>query len=123
MKTSEIIKVTANAAKRLSQIAAETKSNKLIVSVKGGGCNGYKYNIQPIENPSTYLEFIKRDGFDLYICDYSIMHLWGTTIDWKKDIMGETFHFQNPNMETQCGCGTSFTSKADSSASRQPRRV
>ena len=37
------------------------------------------------------------------------MHVWGTTIDWRKDIMGETFHFENPEAVSKCGCGTSFT--------------
>jgi iron-sulfur cluster assembly protein len=37
------------------------------------------------------------------------MHLFGTTVDWKKDIMGEAFNFKNPNAASQCGCGTSFS--------------
>jgi iron-sulfur cluster assembly protein len=37
------------------------------------------------------------------------MHLFGTTVDWKKDIMGESFNFKNPNAASQCGCGTSFS--------------
>ena len=36
-----------------------------------------------------------------------------TTIDWKNDIMGESFHFENPNAGSKCGCGTSFSPKID----------
>lgn len=111
MKTSDIVKITANAAKKLSQIAIDTNSKKLMFSVRGGGCNGYKYNIQPLENPTPGMEYIQEESFRLYICEYSMLHLWGTTIDWKKDIMGDTFDFQNPNTKSMCGCGTSFTIK------------
>ena len=120
MKTKDIIKITAKAGKKLSQIASDTKSKNLIFFVRGGGCNGFKYSIEPIKEPSEYLECIQKEDFNLYICDDSLMHLWGTTIDWKKDIMGETFDFQNPNMQSQCGCGTSFTSKAGGGAPRTP---
>ena len=41
----------------------------------------------------------------------SLIHLLGTEIDWKKDIMGESFHFNNPMAKSKCGCGTSFSSK------------
>ena len=41
------------------------------------------------------------------------MHVWDTTIDWKKDIMGQTFTFKNPMAQSSCGCGTSFSSKAN----------
>ena len=120
MKTKDIIKITAKAGKKLSQIASDTKSKNLIFFVRGGGCNGYKYSIEPIKEPSEHLECIQKEDFNLYICDHSLMHLWGTTIDWKKDIMGETFDFQNPNMQSQCGCGTSFTSKAGGGAPCTP---
>ena len=40
------------------------------------------------------------------------MPILGTKIDWKEDIMGESFHFDNPMAQSKCGCGTSFNSKA-----------
>ena len=40
------------------------------------------------------------------------MHILGTEIDWKEDIMGQGFVFDNPMAQAKCGCGTSFSSKA-----------
>ena len=51
---------------------------------------------------------VKLDNINVVICNSSIFHLLGTKIDWKKNIMGEAFHFENPNASSKCGCGTSF---------------
>ena len=112
LMSKEIIKITASASKKLSEIASIGNNKNLFFSLKGGGCNGYKYNIEPMKfKPSIYMEVVKHENYNLYICDMSIMHLFNTTIDWKKDLMGETFEFVNPNVKSSCGCGTSFTSK------------
>ena len=109
--SKEIIKITASASKKLSEIAS-MGNNKIFFSLKGGGCNGFKYNIEHMKfKPSIYMEVVKHENYNLYICDMSIMHIFNTTIDWKKDLMGETFEFVNPNVKSSCGCGTSFTSK------------
>ena len=50
-----------------------------------------------------------KDGVNVYICNKSLLFLIGTTIDWKKNIMGETFVFNNPNATSKCGCGSSFS--------------
>tara|TARA_Y100000992_G_scaffold299174_1_gene265534 strand:+ start:48 stop:395 length:348 start_codon:yes stop_codon:yes gene_type:complete len=110
--SKEIIKITKSACIKLGNIAKQQNNKNLFFSIRGGGCNGFKYSIEPMNfKPNTSIECIKREDFNLYICDYSIMHIWGTTIDWKKDIMGETFHFENPEAASKCGCGTSFRSK------------
>ena len=54
-------------------------------------------------------EFVNiNDKNKLFVCDKSLIHLLGTKIDWKKNIMGEAFHFENPNASSKCGCGTSY---------------
>ena len=47
----------------------------------------------------------------IQVCGKSLMHILGTEVDWKKDVMGEAFIFNNPMAKSSCGCGTSFTSK------------
>ena len=70
--------------------------------------------LEPMDfKPDKHIEKVVRDDFTLFICDHSIMHVWDTTIDWKKDIMGQTFTFKNPMAQSSCGCGTSFSSKAN----------
>ena len=110
----EIIKITQNACRKLALIAKETNNKNILFSVKGGGCNGYNYILEPMDfKPDKHIEKVVRDEFTLYVCNYSIMHVLNTTIDWKKDIMGQTFVFNNPMAQSSCGCGTSFSSKAN----------
>ncbi len=108
----KVVNVTKSALKKLKCIANEHNTDKIFFYVKGGGCNGFNYKLKPFhDNPEKLDEIVKFDTFDLVICNNSILHLLGTTIDWKRDIMGETFHFENPNAGAKCGCGTSFTPK------------
>ncbi len=107
-----IIHLTSSACKRLANISKETNNKNIIFYVKGGGCNGFNYVFEPTnEQPNKLDEVIERPGYNLIICNTSIMHLMGTHVDWQKTIMGEAFKFENPMAAASCGCGTSFTSK------------
>ena len=108
----EVIKITKAACQKLSQISKEQNTMNILFYVKGGGCNGFNYKLEPLEGePEKGDELVRRDSYNLYVCNKSLMHVLGTTIDWKRDIMGETFHFDNPMAQAKCGCGTSFTPK------------
>ena len=97
----------------MATISNESKKKYILFHVKGGGCNGFNYVFKPTNTePEKRDEVIKRPGYDLIICNSSIMHVIGTQVDWRKTIMGEAFHFENPMASANCGCGTSFTSKA-----------
>ena len=81
--------------------------------MKGGGCNGFNYHIKPTnEPPDESDEVVQLKHFNVHICNNSLLHVLGTTIDWKEDIMEQKFHFDNPMARSMCGCGTSFSSKA-----------
>ena len=112
MSKKQIISITKSACAQLTKIANETKQTHIRFYVKGGGCNGFNYKLEPTsESPDKGDEIIKRDNYLISVCNMSLMHLLGTEIDWKKDIMGEGFHFNNPMAKSKCGCGTSFSSK------------
>ena len=111
-----IVGMTDSARLNLQRIAKEHDTNRILFSIKGGGCNGFNYLLEPLKETDV---LGKRDekvpiseSCDLYVNNESLMHLLGTQIDWKKTIMGESFHFENPMADSKCGCGTSFTSKA-----------
>jgi len=78
-----------------------------MLSVKSGGCNGFNYQLTPTDTPPNKFDHVLSKN-KLYICGKSSLFLIGTEIDWKSDIMGEYFHFENPLAKTKCGCGTSF---------------
>ncbi len=80
----------------------------LRVGVKGGGCSGFSYVLDLTEVMKDTDEEIEQHGVRI-ICDpKSLLYLGGTTIDFKDEIMGRGFVFQNPNANTTCGCGSSF---------------
>ena len=109
-----IIKITKLAGTKLKKIAKNNKTDSLLFYVKGGGCNGFNYKFKPLNEPPNRLdEIVYYDDIKVVVCGKSMLHLIGTTIDWKNDIMGESFHFENPNAGAKCGCGTSFSLKSE----------
>lgn len=82
---------------------------RLRVGVKGGGCSGFSYVLDLTESQKETDEVFERHGIKI-ICDpKSLLYLNGTMIDFKDEIMGRGFVFQNPNATTSCGCGSSFS--------------
>lgn len=82
---------------------------RLRVGVKGGGCSGFSYVLDLTESQKETDELFEQHGVKI-ICDpKSLLYLSGTTIDFKDEIMGRGFVFQNPNATTSCGCGSSFS--------------
>ena len=110
-----VVNVTESACSNLQRIAKEYNTNRILFSIKGGGCNGFNYLLEPLKNTDmldTRDEKVPiSENCDLYVCHQSLIHLLGTQIDWRKTVMGESFHFENPMADSKCGCGTSFTSK------------
>ena len=107
-----MITVTKSALTRLVRIARRSDVHNILFSVKGGGCNGFKYNLEPMKiEPKTNDEVVPlHSNLSLVVDAHSIFHLVGTTIDWKDDsIMGSRFDFTNPNAATKCGCGSTFS--------------
>jgi len=107
-----MIKLTENAAKEIKNIIKEQEMSEdntcLRVGVKGGGCSGFGYILDLTESKNENDE--EFEHYDVKVlCDpKSYLYLNGTTIDFKNEIMGRGFTFQNPNATTTCGCGSSF---------------
>lgn len=109
-----ILEITSAACRKLYDISKQNNTQNILFYVKGGGCNGFNYVFEPMyEKPHKFDEIIKRKDYNLVICNKSVMHVMGTKIHWRKDIMGESFEFVNPMAQSECGCGTSFSSKAN----------
>ena len=110
---NSLITITKSAGNQLIKIAKINNVNNILFSVKSGGCNGFNYKFTPMEKVESNKldEIVPYENINVIICGHSLFSILGTTIDWKKDIMGEAFHFSNPNATSQCGCGTSFSTK------------
>lgn len=93
----------------IQQQELDAEKVRLRVGVKGGGCSGFSYVLDLTESQKETDESFEQHGVKI-ICDpKSLLYLGGTTIDFKDEIMGRGFVFQNPNASSSCGCGSSFS--------------
>lgn len=105
------ILVTPAAIKAIKDaIAAEGEvGDCLRVSVIGGGCSGYQYNLD-FEKESRMDDIVlDLEGVKILIDPISSGYLRGTTIDFVSGLNGSGFKFSNPNAKRTCGCGSSFS--------------
>jgi iron-sulfur cluster assembly protein len=81
----------------------------LRVGVKGGGCSGFNYTLDLTDRKAEEDEVFEQHGVEV-ICDpKSYIYLNGVSIDFRDEVMGRGFVFQNPNASSSCGCGSSFS--------------
>jgi iron-sulfur cluster assembly protein len=104
--------LTEIAAKEIRSIVEQQELDlakvRLRVGVKGGGCSGFSYILDLTETVRDTDEAFAQHGITV-VCDpKSLLYLNGVTIDFKDELMGRGFVFNNPNATTTCGCGSSF---------------
>ena len=88
----------------------ENNSNlKLRIFVQGGGCSGMSYGFTFEEEQNEDDFEIEKNGIKVLVDSVSLQYLNGATIDYKEDLMGAGFSIDNPQAETSCGCGSSFS--------------
>jgi iron-sulfur cluster assembly accessory protein len=104
------IVLTERAAKRVARIlSAEPEGTVLRVSVEGGGCSGFQYRYDLVqEGPADDDLVLARDGATVLIDSLSQQYMQGAEIDFVDDLIGQSFQIRNPNTVASCGCGTSF---------------
>lgn len=91
-------------------ILTKNNNKSMFVGVKGGGCNGFKYYIEPTnKKPDKLDEIMNVEEVNIIICGKSLFHLIGTEVKWKDDLMGSGLEFNNPNATSSCGCGETFS--------------
>lgn len=89
--------------------ALDSEKVFLRVGVKGGGCSGFSYTLDLTENRQESDEEWDLHGIKV-ICDpKSHIYLEGVSVDFKDEVMGRGFVFNNPNATHTCGCGSSFS--------------
>ena len=107
-----MITLTPSAAQEVKRLMEkEQKPNLgLRIGVKGGGCSVLSYVLGLEEAaPKQYDSVFEQEGIKLLVDAKSHLYLDGITIDYKTNLMGGGFEFQNPNAKKSCGCGSSFT--------------
>ncbi len=103
--------LTDAAARRIAKIlSAEPSGTALRVSVEGGGCSGFQYRYDLVqETPGDEDIVLERDGALVLIDSVSLDYMSGSEIDFVDDLIGQSFQIKNPHATAGCGCGTSFS--------------
>ena len=106
-----MVQLTEVAAGKVKEIMSQQSPapSVLRVAVVGGGCSGFSYHMafDNSENPSDNVyEF---EGVKLVVDQMSEMYLDGVQIDYIETLEGAGFKFNNPNVKSTCGCGSSFS--------------
>jgi iron-sulfur cluster insertion protein len=106
-----MITVTDAALEKVADIIAQENnpSVKLRTFVQGGGCSGFSYGFTLDEEQNEDDFVIEKPGVVILVDSMSMQYLQGATIDYKEEIMGSQFVISNPNAQSTCGCGSSFS--------------
>lgn len=96
---------------KIKDIIAEENNPKIKLRtfVQGGGCSGMSYGFT-LDEEQNEDDFVIENTDELILVDsMSMQYLTGAVIDYKDDLMGANFVVTNPNAQTSCGCGSSFS--------------
>lgn len=109
----QVVVLTELAAREVKTIIASQELDadkvRLRVGVKGGGCSGFSYLLDLTETQKDSDELFEQHGVKIIIDPKSMLYLAGVVVDFKDEIMGRGFVFNNPNASSSCGCGSSFS--------------
>ena len=102
---------TDSAAGKVKELILEEGNNelKLRVFVTGGGCSGFQYGFTFDEVANDDDTVMEKDGVQLLIDPMSYQYLVGAEIDYTEGLEGSQFVIRNPNAQSTCGCGSSFS--------------
>ena len=100
------IEFTKDALKQIEKIVLKNGPDKYFrISVKGGGCSGFKYSFSFDNKIKTEDEVFNKTLID----KNSLKIIEGSVVDFKKELIGNSFVIKNPKASSSCGCGLSFS--------------
>ena len=103
----EII-LSESAEKMLKHLMGD-KALTLFITVRGGGCSGYVYDLDlRDEDPTNEHQILQQNDIMIAVHASDSTLLNGTLIDYEEKLMGGGFKMENPNAQRTCGCGLSF---------------
>ena len=104
------ISLTENAARRVAAIAERQRKPAILrLAVDGGGCAGFTYKFELAEGPEADDEIAETNGVKLIVDPISLELVRGSSVDFVEDLGGAAFRVTNPNAQSGCGCGSSFS--------------
>jgi iron-sulfur cluster assembly accessory protein len=104
------ITLTESAAKRVAWIAARQHRPAILrLAVDGGGCAGFTYKFELADRLDGSDAVAETDGVRLVVDPMSLELVKGSAVDFVEDLGGAAFKVTNPNAQSGCGCGSSFS--------------
>jgi iron-sulfur cluster assembly protein len=118
--TTPTVPTVSVSAKAIDAIARQMKKRgtpdaSLRLGIRGGGCSGFSYVIEFHDGPpharDRVFDLVASDGTGVHVVvdPKSLLYLNGAVLDWEQTLMRHGFKFVNPNEQSGCGCGTSFS--------------
>ena len=106
-----MLRLTEVAAGKVKEIMAQQNPapSGLRVAVVGGGCSGFSYHMAFDNQENSSDNVYEFEGVKVYVDQMSEMYLDGVQIDYIETLEGAGFKFNNPNVKSTCGCGSSFS--------------
>ena len=110
-KKTPPVSLTANAAKKVQEIMSQQTPVPagLRIGVVGGGCSGFSYSMQFENGAGMMAKTFDMEGLKVFVDATSVMYLNGCIVDYVESLEGAGFKFENPNVKSTCGCGSSFS--------------
>jgi iron-sulfur cluster assembly accessory protein len=106
-----MIQLTERATEKVREIldTQEPKPAGLRISVVGGGCSGFSYSMAFETAPNMLDKTYNYGGLKVFVDQASLLYLDGAEVDYVETLEGSGFKFNNPNVKSTCGCGSSFS--------------
>ena len=106
----ETVTLSDAAARRIAAILqTEHHKTAMRVSVEGGGCSGFSYKFDLVDQENDDDLVLEKGNAKVLIDSLSLVYMGGSEIDFVDNLLGQSFQIKNPNAVASCGCGTSFS--------------
>src|ERR1017187_5515855 len=109
-----MVQITERAIGKVKEImgSQDPAPSGLRISVVGGGCSGFSYSMAFENKPNILDKTYTYDGLRVFLDQASLLYLDGAEVDFVETLEGSGFKFNNPQVKSTCGCGSSFQVKA-----------
>ena len=106
-----MIRLTEKAVTKVQEIlgSQDPKPAGLRIAVVGGGCSGFSYSMAFENTPNMLDKTYAFEGLKVFVDQASLSYLDGAEVDYVETMEGSGFKFNNPNVKSTCGCGSSFS--------------
>ena len=111
VKKAAPVTLTPSAVSKVKEIMGQQNPVPagLRIGVVGGGCSGFSYSMQ-FENAAGMMDKVVRfEDLKVFVDATSAMYLNGCTVDYVETLEAAGFKFENPQVKSTCGCGSSFS--------------